>query len=49
VKRAVREMTEKTLEWSVAVSELCLADPLPEPIVRADEMSHLRAAAPRPW
>lgn len=29
VKRAVREMTERTIEWSVAVSELCLADPLP--------------------
>lgn len=28
VKRAVREMTEKTIEWSVAVSELCLAQPL---------------------
>jgi len=28
VKRAVREMTEKTLDWSVAVSELCLAEPL---------------------
>ncbi|MGH7820580.1 MAG: hypothetical protein ACREQ9_12465, partial [Candidatus Binatia bacterium] len=28
VKRAVREMTEQTIEWSVAVSELCLAEPL---------------------
>jgi pyrroloquinoline-quinone synthase len=29
VKRSVREMTEKTIEWSVAVGELCLADPIP--------------------
>jgi pyrroloquinoline-quinone synthase len=26
VKRTVREMTERTIEWSVAVGELCLAD-----------------------
>ena len=25
VKEAVREMTERTIEWSVAVGELCLA------------------------
>jgi pyrroloquinoline-quinone synthase len=26
VRRAVREMTEKTLDWSVAVSEICMSD-----------------------
>lgn len=28
VKAAVKEMTERTIEWSVAVSELCLAEPV---------------------
>ena len=27
VKRAVKEMTEKTIEWSVAVSDLVMAEP----------------------
>ena len=26
VRKAVRDMTEKTLDWSVAVSEICMAD-----------------------
>jgi hypothetical protein len=28
VKRAVKEMTEKTIEWSVAVSDLVMAQDL---------------------
>jgi pyrroloquinoline quinone (PQQ) biosynthesis protein C len=28
VRRAVREMTEKTIEWSVAVSEICMTAPI---------------------
>ena len=28
VKQAVRDMTEKTIEWSIAVSDLCMAVPV---------------------
>jgi pyrroloquinoline-quinone synthase len=49
VKRAVREMTEKTIEWSVAVSDLCLAEPMPSTTFTAPAAGEHRAAAPRPW
>jgi pyrroloquinoline-quinone synthase len=49
VRRAVREMTEKTLEWSVTVSEICLAEPTQVPSAMEAQVAAMRACAPRPW
>ncbi|MGH7819305.1 MAG: TenA family transcriptional regulator [Candidatus Binatia bacterium] len=49
VKHAVREMTEKTIEWSVAVSDICMSDPSRYPSMMGSQLAAMRAAAPRPW